>query len=191
MTTPAYVQVILSNKGFIETRDPARALDTFILARSNGIDVPEETLDFLELAFREWFEKNGEVSLDSLMGISPGKGSGGSMLNPLWTKDRNRKIFKQMAVLIRLGKSDAEASDMVAAKLQQTVEKNPEHAFKLQAKAGRGSKSILDSSSILKYWRDKKRSELRKDAEESATNDLMIWTEEHKRDFLETFTNQY
>lgn len=156
------------------TGNPIFALASYVHARDAQVDVDENVLQLLDVAIRRWFEKNGSMTLDEIMGITIGTGAT-SALAPLWTVKRNRMMFNQMAILIELKWQPRDAANAVCRYLRRVVAAYPQIKHQLvPSNAGRKrDEEIISPDTLRRYWREKKRE--RSAAIVAARNTLLLW----------------
>jgi hypothetical protein len=139
---------------FEHTGDPVYAVSSFICSRRTGEPIEEPVLRFFEMKLNEWIRFGGVRRLDEIMGLSPGQGAI-SALRKTWRRERDDRLFKTVALLLKLGWELQKAAEAACAQLQREIEANPALTRKLKpSNAGnaRDPEIALLKSTLVRYW---------------------------------------
>lgn len=159
-----HISVSNNIEKFKETGDPYYAISAFRMCHFAGLYPPRTVLDWLDKAFNEYFESDGEKDLMALLGLKPGK-----RRNPIKdrkTLHRRRWQAEQAHMLVVIFDiSSFEAAEMVHYRDRERGEETSSAAW-------------IDED-YRKNWR-----------KELIGHDWMMggfWTDERKRDLLATY----
>jgi hypothetical protein len=110
-----------SERQFRATKNPVYAIESFRRAQLAGKTPPKKILAWIGECFQAWHEAEGKSkqSLDSIMGLTPGRG-GTPAYKAALLAERDTMLFCDIARLIRLGATMEQAAHMVFRKLENS-----------------------------------------------------------------------
>jgi hypothetical protein len=161
-------------KQFRKTRNPALCVEIFLLAKTAGVAYPAVILKSLHEWFKQWYESQGKIPLDEIMGLKPSRGKTPPYL-VLLLEDRDRMLFDKVARLKSMGVNIEKAVEIVDRGFEAAKDWN-KSLWKLRK---------VNADTIARnYWKWPERKEM-----EQFYNapDNPLWTAKHKRDFLRQF----
>lgn len=176
------------------------AMHVFCLAHANGLPIPKEILDAIEKGFKEWGRNDGKKSLDQIFRLNPGCSGHSSILTNILTDNRASIILKKIETLIALGLNKTRAKEAVHLWLCKRYKANPKKYQRLKPNnSGRKSgdeiaRDVITLSTVKKnIWekRNSKYSEIYKEAKRSAAQNMVLWSEEKKQEFLDSYLNLF
>lgn len=111
--------LITKRDSFLQTGNPVLAIEAFVLACRAGLYPPTWVAHFLAERFQHWHNRQGRSSLDTLLGLRPGRGRDPAFKR-LFIEERNEILTIDMARLVALGATIDEAATMCAERLKNT-----------------------------------------------------------------------
>jgi hypothetical protein len=113
---------------FDATGEPVFALRTFVLATKMGVYPPQRIMQWVDQAFNNWNDEQGELSMDKAMNLARGRGQEAAYKAAL-RQERDEHVMAEMDLLIALGAKRAQAAEMVASRLDQEDWNKSRHAL--------------------------------------------------------------
>ncbi len=158
---------------FRKTKNPVYALEAFLLAQQEKIEIPKSILEWLTSCFRKWHDGQAKESLDRIMGLKVGKGRTPPYKAAL-IDDRNEMLYEKMAVLKSLGLRLEDAAEMVSRGHEEARDWNI-------------SKWTLPTISAESLFSGYVRWSGRHTVQEYLSEELPKWSRECVREFLSIF----
>ncbi len=104
---------------FQKSGNPVYAIESFMLYHKAGLYPEKLILDWLASVFEEWHSENGHVSMDKVMGLTPGAGKTPPMKAALIEQLEQDLMIEVRRLMGMFGISIHDAAYMVSARLAE------------------------------------------------------------------------